>query len=148
MSLFRCSDETPLGRVMVGPRPNGIAYDPGRRRLFVFCIGDPPGANPTVSVVEVDGPRVAAALPLAGRPRWALYDHVSDRVYANVEVPPLIAVIDPAQPRVVGALAVPAAGPHGLALTRDRLYCAADAGARALYVFCPRSGGVAVYADR
>lgn len=69
ISLFRCSDEAPIGRVAVGQRPNGIAYDPGRRRLFVFNIGDPPGANPSVSVVELEGLRVAATLPLPGRPR-------------------------------------------------------------------------------
>ncbi|HEV8633956.1 MAG TPA: hypothetical protein VG370_06920 [Chloroflexota bacterium] len=41
VSVFRCSDERLLGRVAVGPRPNGLAYDPGRRRLVVFNIGEP-----------------------------------------------------------------------------------------------------------
>ena len=47
-SIYRCSDETLLGRVAVGDRPNGLAYDPIRRHLFVFNIGDPPGVNCTV----------------------------------------------------------------------------------------------------
>jgi DNA-binding beta-propeller fold protein YncE len=218
VSLYRCSDEALVGRVHVGPRPNGIAYDPGRRRLFVFNIGDPPGANPTASVVDVAGLRVEATFPLPGRPRWALYDPATDRVYANIQSPARIAVIDAAAPWLVGTLEVPAAGPHGLALTGDRLFCAADGGvlvalrrdgrvlastelvgapdviwhdpasgrvyvaigspgvvqvvdgaamrtievveteegahttawhadARTLYVFCPRSGGAAVYVD-
>jgi hypothetical protein len=60
VSIYRCSDETLLGRVGVGERPNGLAYDPLRRRLFVFNIGDPPGINCTVSVVAVDEMRVIA----------------------------------------------------------------------------------------
>jgi DNA-binding beta-propeller fold protein YncE len=119
ISLFRCSDEALLGRVDIGPRPNGFAYDPGWRRLFVINIGDPPGVNPTVSVVDVDALRVTDTLPLPGRPRWALYDAPTDRVYAFIEA---------ADPAVVAGLGVPAAGPHGLAIAGDRRYCAADAG--------------------
>jgi DNA-binding beta-propeller fold protein YncE len=129
ISLFRCSDEVPIGRVDVGPRPNGIAYDPGRRRLFVFNIGDPPGANPSVSVVQVDERWVSSTFPLPGRPRWALYDQSTDQIYANIESPAQIVVIDAARAGILGTLAVPIPGPHGLALTPDRLLCAADGGA-------------------
>ena len=34
VSIYRCSDETLLGRVGVGECPNGLAYDPLRRRLL------------------------------------------------------------------------------------------------------------------
>ena len=87
VSLFRCSDEALLGRVAVGPHPNGVAYDPSRRRLFVFNLGEPVGVNPTVSVVDVGRREVAATVRLPGRPRWALYDRASDRVYANIQDP-------------------------------------------------------------
>ncbi len=103
VSIYRCSDETLLGRVGVGYRPNGLAYDPTRRRLFVFNIGDPPGVNCTVSVVTIDEMRLIATIPLPGRPRWAVYDAVTEHIYANV--------------------------PHGLAISGDRLFCAADGGA-------------------
>src|SRR6185295_15270132 len=76
-----------LDRVAVGYRPNGLAYDPTRRRLFVFNIGDPPGVNCTVSVVAVDELRVIATVPLPGRARWAVYDAVTEHVYANVQKP-------------------------------------------------------------
>src|SRR5947208_2053787 len=36
ISVFRCSDEALLGRVAVGPHPNGLAYDRERRRLYSF----------------------------------------------------------------------------------------------------------------
>jgi DNA-binding beta-propeller fold protein YncE len=128
VSIFRCSDELLLGQVGVGQRPNGLAYDPGRRRLYVFNIGDPPGQNCTASVVAVDDMEVIRTIPLSGRPRWAIYDATTDQVFANIQQPAEIAVIDAKAMQVIRGIQVPAAGPHGLALSGDRLYCAADSG--------------------
>jgi DNA-binding beta-propeller fold protein YncE len=127
-SVYRCSDEKLLGRVAVGPHPNGLAYDRDRRRLIVFNLGDPPGVDSTVSVVAIDELRVVATIPLPGRPRWAVYDQSTQRVYANIQTPSQIVVLDAERLCAVGALDVPAAGPHGLALSGERLYCAADEG--------------------
>jgi DNA-binding beta-propeller fold protein YncE len=129
VSVFRCSDEQLLGRVEVGPHPNGLAYDRRRRRLFAFKLGEPLGENCTVSVVDVNALRVIGELALSGRPRWAVYDEERDRVYVNIREPAEILVIDSAPLEIDSRLAVPAAGPHGLLLDRDRLFCAADEGA-------------------
>jgi len=127
VSVFRCSSEELLGRVSVGPHPNGLAYDPGRGRLYAFNLGDPPGEGSTVSVVETTSMSVVAELPLPGRPRWALYAPQQDMVYANIRDPAEIVLIDPERVGVVGSLPVPAAGPHGLWVDQGRLFCAADA---------------------
>ncbi len=127
VSIYRCSDEALLVRVPVGPHPNGLAYDPGRRRLFVLNLGDPPGEGCTASVVSIDDLRVDT-VPLPGRPRWAVYDPASDRVYVNVRAPAQIVVLGPTRPWLAAAFPVPAAGPHGLALGNGRLFCAADDG--------------------
>ncbi len=129
VSIYRCSDETLLGRVGVGERPNGLAYDPARRRLFVFNIGDPPGVNCTISVVAVDELRVIATIALPGRPRWAVYDPATEHVYANIQKPAKIVVVSPTELQIKGAFNVPIAGPHGLAVSGQRLFCAADGGA-------------------
>lgn len=129
VSLFGCSDERLLGQVAVGPHPNGLAYDSSRRQLYSFNLGEPVGENCTASVVSVDSMSVVAEIALPGCPRWALYDGERNRVYVNIREPAEIAVIECAQAAVVGALAVPAAGPHGLWLDRGRLFCAADEGA-------------------
>jgi DNA-binding beta-propeller fold protein YncE len=129
VSIYRCSDETLLARVGVGERPNGLAYDPVRRRLFVFNIGDPPGVNCTVSVVTVDELRVIATIPLPGRPRWAVYDAATEQVYANVQKPAQIVVLSAKDLKIARAFSVPTAGPHGLAISDDWLFCAADGGA-------------------
>jgi serine/threonine-protein kinase len=129
VSVFRCSDERLIGRVTVGPHPNGLAYDRRRRRLYAFNLGEPPGENCTVSVIELGSMQVVAELPLPGRPRWALYDGVRDRVYANIREPAQVAVIDAGSCEIVAAYHVPSEGPHGLALIGDRLFCAADGAA-------------------
>ena len=125
-SVYRCSDETVLGRIQVGDRPNGLAYDPTRRRLFVFNIGDPPGENCTISVVAVDEMRVIATIPLPGRPRWAVYDPATEHVYANIQKPAEIVVLSATGLKITRSFKVPVAGPHGLAIAGERLFCAAD----------------------
>src|SRR5262245_12412223 len=140
VSIYRCSDETLRGRVPVGDRPNGLAYDPVRHHLFVFNIGDPPGVNCTVSVISVDEMQVIATIPLPGRPRWAVYDPSTGQVYANIQKPAEIVVLDSADLRIVRSFKIPVAGPHGLAIAGKRLFCAADGGA--LVALDRDSGGV------
>jgi len=125
-SIYRCSDEALLGRIGVGDRPNGLAYDCTRRRLFVFNIGDPPGENCTISVVSVDEMRVVATISLPGRPRWAVYDPVTDQVYANIQKPAEIVVLSAADLKITRSFKVPVPGPHGLAIAGERVFCAAD----------------------
>src|SRR5262249_7301985 len=74
VSVFRCSDETLLGQVTVGPHPNGLAYDRSGQRLYSFNLGEPLGEGCTASVVDLDRLEVVAELLLPGRPRWSAYD--------------------------------------------------------------------------
>jgi DNA-binding beta-propeller fold protein YncE len=140
VSVFRCSTEELLGRVEVGPHPNGLAYDRRRRHLYAFNLGEPLGDNCTASVVELDSMEVIAELPLPGRPRWALYDPQRDLVYVNIHAPAVIVAIDAERVGVEGALAVPSEGPHGLWLDGGKLFSAADGGA--LVVLDRDSGSV------
>lgn len=133
VSLFRCSDRTLIARVSVGPRPNALAYDRRFRRLFSFNLGEPAGTNCTASVVAVDEPRVVTTIALPGRPRWAICDDSSRSVYVNIAEPAMIGVVGADAVMMSGAIPVPAAGPHGLAIVPEErgasLWCAADAGA-------------------
>jgi DNA-binding beta-propeller fold protein YncE len=129
VSVFGCSNEQLVGRVQVGPHPNGLAYDRRRRRLYAFNLGEPLGENCTASIIDLNAMRVIGELALPGRPRWAVYDEERDRVYANIREPAEILVIDCARLEIDRRLAVPAPGPHGLWLDRGRLFCAADGGA-------------------
>lgn len=129
VSVWRCSDEELFARVDVGAHPNGLAYDPSRRRLFVFNLGDPPGHDPTLSIIDIDASRVVETLPLPGRPRWAIYDAARDLVFANISHPAQILAIGADTLDASRAIDVPVDGPHGLAVDQARLFCAADGGA-------------------
>jgi DNA-binding beta-propeller fold protein YncE len=132
VGVFPPDDAATLQKIAVGVRPNGLAYDPGRRHLLVAHVGDPavPGSL-TVSIVDVSARSRIADLPVAGRTRWAVYDPVADAFHVNVADPPQIVVVgggDPAGIRRV--VPIPYAGPHGLGVDveRRRLFCACDAG--------------------
>jgi DNA-binding beta-propeller fold protein YncE len=128
VSVFRCSDEELLGRVAVGPHPNGLAYDRASRCLYSFNLGEPIGENCSASVIDVDKLDVVVELPLPGRPRWAVYDDDRQVVYANIRDPSVIVVIDCGRVEIAKAFEVPSEGPHGLWLDGNRLLCAADGG--------------------
>jgi DNA-binding beta-propeller fold protein YncE len=140
VSVYRCSDETLLARVGVGPQPNGLAFDLVRARLFSFNLGEPIGENCTSSVIDLERRQVIATIPLPGRPRWAGYDPVTDQVYVNIRDPAEILGIGASSLAVDRVIAVPADGPHGLWIDGDRLYCAADG--KALVVLHPDTGMV------
>jgi DNA-binding beta-propeller fold protein YncE len=129
VTICRCSDEEVLCQVGVGAHPNGLAFDPGRRHLFSFNLGEPLGQNCTASVVSLQKQRVVADIELPGRPRWAAYDAVTDEVFVNIRDPAQILAIGADSLTVRRAINVPATGPHGLWIDGDKLFCAADGNA-------------------
>jgi DNA-binding beta-propeller fold protein YncE len=140
VSVYRCSDEALLARVRTDPHPNGLAFDPLRRQLFSFNLGDPVGQGCTASVIRVDRQEVVATIPLPGRPRWAAYDPGTGQVFVNIRDPAQVLAIGSGSLTVGKAIDVPAAGPHGLWLDGERLFCAADG--HALVVLHRDSGAV------
>jgi len=119
-------------RTAVGVRPNGLAYDARRHRLFVANVGDPavPGSF-TVSVVDVATMAMVADVPVPGRTRWAVYDPVADVCHVNIADPPRIVALEARDPGAARrSVEIPSAGPHGLDLDVDgrRLFCACDGG--------------------
>ncbi len=140
VSVYRCSDEKFLARLEVGAHPNGLAFDPGRGRLFTFNLGKPIGENCTASVADVGEQQVIATIALPGRPRWAVYDPATDQVYVNIRDPAQILAVSASALTITRAIDVPAAGPHGLWIDGQRLFCAADG--QALVVLHRDTGAV------
>ena len=131
VGIFSASDTAIVAKVGVGVRPNGLAYDLGRRRLLAANVGDPaiPGSF-TVSVVDVGRGTRIAEIPVAGRTRWTVFDPDADIFHVNIADPPQVAAVDSTDPvRVRRIVTIPSAGPHGLDLDRAtrRLFCACDA---------------------
>ncbi len=130
VSIFETGTEEMLGRIPVGVRPNGLAYDPRRNHLLAANVGDPQVIGSfTVSIVDVDRREMVQSVPVPGRARWAMYDQATDAFYVNIASPAQIVVIAASDPtHIRQTFDVPVAGPHGLDLDSlsSRLFCACD----------------------
>ena len=130
VGLFQAAAPAKVAKIAVGVRPNGLAYDPVRRRLLAANVGDParPGSF-TVTLVDVGARARLADVPVPGRTRWTVWDPHGAVFHVNVMDPPVIVVVDGERATVTRVVAVPATGPHGLDLdvAARRLFCACDA---------------------
>lgn len=132
VGIFSPQSEDRVTKVAVGPRPNGLAYDPGRRLLLCASVGDPRSASsPSVTPVDIRTRQPLRTVPMPGRTRWAVFDPMQRVFFVNIADPARIVVIEPGTPGlVVRTIDVPASGPHGLELdpSSHRLLCACDEG--------------------
>jgi len=131
IGILDARDPDALVKVPVGHRPNGLAFDPGRRTLLAANVGDPADlASHTLSVVDTERSVMTASIPVPGRTRWTVFDPASDRFFVNLADPPSIVVVEGAEPtRIAATIPIPAAGPHGLDIdAAGQLWCACDAG--------------------
>lgn len=75
VGIFDPRDTGSIGKVAVGKRPNGLAFDSGRRTLLAANVGDPADpASHTLSMVDTDRGLLRASIPVAGRTRWTVFD--------------------------------------------------------------------------
>jgi len=111
--------------------PDGIAYVPEARRIFV---SDESGGGELVIDGETD--QVVARIPLGGRAGNTKYDSGSGCVLVAVQTLNQIVAIDPGSAQVVGRYAPEAADyPHGLYVDApDRLLFVANQGNSTLQV--------------
>jgi DNA-binding beta-propeller fold protein YncE len=114
-----------LGAVAVGPRPNGLAWDPQRKRVLVADVQDL-----RARLVDPRVKRVVLEAPLPGRPRWCVYDASGDRFLVNIRDPAVVAALSADTAEENGRWPVRSAGPHGLDLDAagGRAFVACDGG--------------------
>ncbi len=115
-----------LRELSVGPKPNGLAWDPGRGHLLAADVEDF-----RARVVEAATGRAVAAAALLGRPRWCVYEPGRDRYLINIRDPAVVEALAADTLARVATYAIPVPGPHGLDLDRahDRAFVACDGGA-------------------
>jgi DNA-binding beta-propeller fold protein YncE len=111
--------------IAVGVRPNGLAWDPGHRRLLVADVQD----NQARIIDPVAG-KILVTTQLPGRPRWCVYDRTGDQFWVNIREPPQAVALAAGIGVITASVPVAAAGPHGLALDEEagRLYVACNSG--------------------
>ena len=132
VGIFAPGPDPEVTKVAVGMRPNGLAYDHGRKLLLAANVGDPAIAHSyTLTMVDVGARAVRSSIEVPGRTRWAVFDPDAEVFYVNISDPAVIVVVDAKKPTgIARTLAIPVAGPHGLDFDRatGRLFCACDAG--------------------
>ncbi len=112
-----------LRTVGVGPRPNGLAWDPLRRHLLVADVQEN-----QARLVDPQASEVMAKVELPGRPRWAVYHQVAERFLVNIREPACVAVLSADPFALVEQFPVWSPGPHGLDLDQEgrRAFVACD----------------------
>jgi DNA-binding beta-propeller fold protein YncE len=108
-----------------GPRPNGLAWSPQRKRLLVADV-----EVCDARLFDVGSGDQVGQVGLPGRPRWCVYDPRTDRFLLNIREPARVVAIAGERAAVVEEWAIPWAGPHGLDLDLDgrRAFVACDEG--------------------
>jgi DNA-binding beta-propeller fold protein YncE len=133
IGVFAPVADPEVTKIAVGVRPNGLAYDAGRRLVLAANVGDPAMPHSyTLSMVDLDARALRASIEVPGRTRWAVFDAEAQAFYVNIMQPSQIVVVDAREPnRVARTMPLPADGAHGLDLdpATRRLFCACDAGA-------------------
>jgi DNA-binding beta-propeller fold protein YncE len=112
--------------VVVGPKPNGLAWDSGRQHLLVADVEDY-----TARLIDPLSGRTLRNTQLPGRPRWCVFDAARDRFLVNLREPACVVALAGSTAAIAAQIAVSGAGPHGLDLDAggDRAFVACDAGA-------------------
>src|SRR5215471_312700 len=115
VAIFAPGPDPQVRKIAVGLRPNGLAYDHGRRLVLVANVGDPAIAGSyTLTVVDLDGQAVRAEVAVGGRTRWAVFDPDAQAFYVNIADPAQIVVVDARRAdRIARTLPIPSNGPHG-----------------------------------
>ena len=103
-----------LARVPAGTFPDGSAYVPAVKRLFVSDE-----AGRTETVIDTVTNRRIATLPLGGEAGMTAYDPVSGYVLVNLQSIGVLAAIDPVADRVVAQYPLPTTCHHNHGLLLD-----------------------------
>ncbi len=103
-----------LARTPAGTFPDGSAYVPAVKRLFV---SDESGRTETV--IDIITNRRIATISLGGEAGMTVYDPVTRRVYVNVQTLDELLAIDPVTEQIVARYPLPAACHHNHGLLLD-----------------------------
>jgi DNA-binding beta-propeller fold protein YncE len=111
--------------VVVGPKPNGLAFDPTRGHVLVADVEDY-----RARLIDPVTGTTLASVELPGRPRWCVYDRARDRFLVNIREPACVVALAGGTAAMQVAIGISAAGPHGLDIDHgaDRAYVACDSG--------------------
>ena len=110
IAILDTADLHEIARLPGGVFPDGVAYDPKERKIFV---SDELGS--AVLVIDADTDRMVARIDAGGEVGNVRYDAVTAKIYAPIQSRDELLVIDPVNTAVVARVALPGGRhPHGL----------------------------------
>ena len=122
VTVFELATLKVRATIAVGTNPDAILYDAASHRVLTFN-----GKSQDVSVIDAGHGTVVATVPVGGKPEFA-QPGADGLVWFNVEDTGEMAVLDPAQAKVVRRVALaPCESPSGLAVDdRQRHYAVCE----------------------
>lgn len=78
-----------LSKTDTGENPDGMLYEPGQQEFYTFN-----GRGRSATVIDARTGKVAATIPLGGKPEFAQADVKAGRVFNNIEDTSEVVVID------------------------------------------------------
>ena len=96
-----------MATIAAGSKPNGLAWDVGRRHLLVADVQDH-----QARLVDPAMGTLLASTALPGRPRWCLYDRQRDRFLVNINDPACVVVLTAATGTLMASMDVAPTGPQ------------------------------------
>jgi hypothetical protein len=138
LEYLRSLDDLPgVAGVLIDQRDDLLfTSDRGAARVSVFRCSDADGA--ALVVLDRDNGRVLSSLPLPGEPDVIMGDADRRRLYVAIGDPGVVCSFDGEKLEPLETIAAEP-GAHTLGWDPD---------SRSLYVFCPVSGGAAIYEER
>jgi DNA-binding beta-propeller fold protein YncE len=101
-----------LSKVETGPNPDGMLYEPGKQEVYLFN-----GRGQSATVIDAKSGKVAATIPLEGKPEFGTADPEAGRVYNNLEDKSELIAIDTKTHQVVNRWPIaPGEGASGMAI--------------------------------
>ncbi len=132
ISILDIASLKEIARLPGGVFPDGIAYAPRERRVFV---SDEMGG--ALTVIDADSDKLVGHIDTKGEVGNVQYDPITRRIYVPVQSRNELAVIDPVRLAVVARYRLPGARhPHGLRIAQGAAigYIACDENDRLLVV--------------
>ena len=124
VGIFDLKTLQTLAKVNTQTNPDAILFEPGQNEVYAFN-----GRSQSATVISAASGKVAATIPLGGKPEFARADPQAGRVFVNIEDKNEVAVIDTRTHAVVNRLPIaPGEAASGLAIDtkNHRLFLGCD----------------------
>jgi len=125
-------------KLNAGENPDCILFEPEHNEVYAFN-----GRSHSTTVFDANSGKVAATIPLPGKPEFAVYDYKTGRIYDNIEDQNEVVAIDTAAHQIVATWPIaPGESPSGMAIDAKHHRLFLGCGNRLMLMLNTRDGKV------